>query len=292
MNVDSTTISASKAAEQTSSSSSSATTAKDGTKAFKDELASAKIQEESTKASEAKETEATAVKSDDTQNAKTSSDNILQQISKDKLETDKLLKNEENENSEIINSLNKLNSKISSITMLRSGINKDASAIKSKSGEKINGDFSQSIKMDNQDIAFFLSLTDNQQMTAQAALTTGQNNLLGGNFTEVKAEATQKTVQVSQTMLDALNDSIKTNKPFRIDFGGDVAVIMKVDKNGAISATFLPGNAAVEAYLKNNIASLKQNFDNQNLSYNELSYSEKYRENQKEKQKNRENKDE
>ena len=66
---------------------------------------------------------------------------------------------------------------------------------------------------------------------------------------------------------------MKTNQPFRIDFDKDVSVIIKVNKDGSIAANFIPGDKAVEQYLRNNISFLRQRFDEQNLSYSQLSYS-------------------
>ena len=73
--------------------------------------------------------------------------------------------------------------------------------------------------------------------------------------------------------MEKLSESMKTNQPFRIDFDKDVSVIIKVNKDGSIAANFIPGDKAVEQYLRNNISFLRQRFDEQNLSYSQLSYS-------------------
>lgn len=286
MNVESSTTVSTTKTDTTSSSSSSASTATDG-KAFKDELAEVQNKE----ATEAKTTsEAESKEATDTQGAKTSQENAAKQASNEKLLTEKDEALSEQDNETIVKSLTELNSKIATINDLKSKGKSSVQNSQTKDDDKINSISGQVIKMDNRDVSFFLSLTDNQQMTAQASQLNGQNNLAGADFAEVKSEATQKTVQVSQTLMDALNDSAKTNKPFRIDFGGDVAVVMKVDKDGAISANFIPGTAAVENYLKNNISTLRQSFEEQNLPYNELSYSQKRKDDQQEKQKrNKEN---
>ena len=297
MNVVATTVSTGKTAEHSSSSSSSSTVAKDEAKTFKDELGDAKTQEANAtavKETEAQDAEANKSKMTEEQSAKISQDNLLQQVSKDKL----LAKQEDAlksaEDADIITSLTELNSKIATINGLKTGFDKEIEGVKSKTEDKVDGNFCQTIKMDNKDVSFFLSLTDNQQMTAQASQLQVQNGLSGVDFTSVKSEATQKTVQISQTLLDSLNESAKTNKPFRIDFDSDVSVIMKVDKDGVLSANFIPGSAAVETYLKNNIAGLRQTFDSQNLSYNELSYSgrRKDEEQQEKQQENREKENE
>ena len=87
------------------------------------------------------------------------------------------------------------------------------------------------------------------------------------------AQNIQQNVQVSSVLMDKLAESMKTNQPFRIDFDKDVSVIIKVNKDGSLSANFIPGDKAVEQYLRNNISFLKQRFDEQNLSYSQLSYS-------------------
>lgn len=296
MNVESATISTSKSADASSSSSTPPAVTKDGAKTFKDELSDTKTQDANAAAvkdTEVQNAEVNKSVTTNEQSSKTSQNNLLQQVSKDKLlasQEDALNNAKE---SEVINSLAELNSKIATINNFKSGFNKEVQGVKSKTDDKVDGTLGQTMKMDHQDLAFFLSLTDNQQLTAQASQLQAQNGLKSSDFTSIKSEATQKTVQVSQALLDSLNESAKTNKPFRIDFGSDVSVIMKVDKNGVLSANFIPGTAAVEAYLKNNIAGLKQNFESQNLAYNELSYSEKRKDDQQEKQQNnRENENE
>lgn len=87
--------------------------------------------------------------------------------------------------------------------------------------------------------------------------------------------------------MDKLAESMKTNQPFRIDFDKDVSVIIKVNKDGSLAANFIPGDKAVEQYLRNNIASLRQRFDEQDLSYTQLSYSNS-RQQQQQKRQNKE----
>ena len=101
------------------------------------------------------------------------------------------------------------------------------------------------------------------------------------------AQNIQKNVQVSSVLMDKLAESMKTNQPFRIDFDKDVSVIIKVNKDGSLAANFIPGDKAVEQYLRNNIASLRQRFDEQDLSYTQLSYSNS-RQQQQQKRQNKE----
>ncbi len=289
MNIESTTIPATaKTTAEASTSATAGTVTKDSTKTFKDELATVATQEtQNPQTSDANKTQIEET------NAK---NNNAQQIEKDKLtiEQDKVAKNLQIAN--FSDPLSELNLKIASLNEVKNGFNQKPQAIdsgsKTDSKTKTSNDYSQSIKMDNKDTIFFLNLVQNQQMSAQANQAT--NSGVGSNtFTDIKSEATQSTVQVSATLLNALNDSVKTGKSFRIDFGNDIAVIMKVDKEGTLSANFIPGSAAVEQYLKNNIAGLRQSFNEQNLPYNELSYRNQSKQEQKQQNnKNKENENE
>ena len=91
--------------------------------------------------------------------------------------------------------------------------------------------------------------------------------------------------------MDKLAESMRTSQPFRIDFDKDVSVIIKVNKDGSLAANFIPGDKAVEQYLRNNISSLRQRFDEQNLPYSELSYSNQNKR-QQERRNNKENSNE
>lgn len=268
MDIKTTSSTVTKTAEaNNNTSSSSATATKDSSTSFKDELQAAKAQEtkdSDTKAAEAKET----------QNAqKTADEKAAQEVSKE--ETQKNDKTTENpDNKRISDPLKELNAQLATLNGIKGMYNTKTNSFELKAEETSKKDYCATLKMDNKDINFFVNLVANQQMTAQTAqlnnIGIGANN---NNFNEIKSEATQKTVAVSATLMDAINESVKTGKPFRIDFGNDVAVIMRVNKDGQLSANFIPGSSAVEQYLRNNIETLRQSFDEQNLPYEQLSYS-------------------
>ena len=60
------------------------------------------------------------------------------------------------------------------------------------------------------------------------------------------------------------------NKPFRIDFDNNISIIIKITRDGKLSADFLPSSQVAEAYLKENLPLLKQRFDENNINYGEL----------------------
>ena len=140
-----------------------------------------------------------------------------------------------------------------------------------------------SISMTQSDADFFINLTQNNDVSVQNITAQAQNMLnQGANAKEVK-----QNVQISQTLLEAINTAKENNQPLRIDFDQNVSVILRVNKEGAISANFIPGSKAVEQYLKNNIDSLKAAFNENELPYSDLSYSNRGRQQQRENRRNK-----
>lgn len=123
------------------------------------------------------------------------------------------------------------------------------------------------INMSDSDANFFANLVQNTDMSMKSIAAQINDAANSG------PQNVQQNVQVSSVLMEKLSDSMKTNQPFRIDFDKDVSVIIKVNKDGSLAANFIPGDKAVEQYLRNNIASLRQRFDEQNLPYSQLSYS-------------------
>ena len=67
----------------------------------------------------------------------------------------------------------------------------------------------------------------------------------------------------------------ETQQPLRIDFDNGISVIIKISRDGKVSADFLPSTQIAEAYLKENLPLLKQRFDEKNLEYEELNRRER-----------------
>ena len=140
-----------------------------------------------------------------------------------------------------------------------------------------------SVNMSDSDANFFVNLVQNTDMSMKDISSYVENEVLN------ISKDVQSNVQVSSVLMNKLADSMKTGQSFRIDFDKDISVIIKVNKDGSLMANFIPGDKAVEQYLKNNIASLRQRFDDENLSYSELSYSNSRGQQQKKQKKENEN---
>lgn len=130
------------------------------------------------------------------------------------------------------------------------------------------------IDMDVNDALFFSNLAQNTDMSMKSVAAEI------ANLAENNTQQAQKTANVSATLMNALSEGLKTNQPFRINFDKDISVIIKINKDGTIAANFIPGDKAVEEYLKMNISTLRQRFDQQELPYSDLSYSRSKREQQ------------
>ena len=110
------------------------------------------------------------------------------------------------------------------------------------------------IAMNKNDVDFFANLVEN------------------GSVDMSSVQNAQKSSQVSKSLADMIAKSMQDNQPIRINFDNDISVIIKVSKNGKISADFLPSSQIAEAYLKENLPILKQRFDDNNIDYEELNH--------------------
>lgn len=175
--------------------------------------------------------------------------------------------------------------------MLSNGIQQmveNTSAINSSSNNLWSVSFdnnnSRHFSMNESDANFFLDLTQNSDISIQNITAQAQNMINNGaDISEVS-----QNVQVSQTLLSALNESRQNNQPIRIDFDQNISVILRVGRDGAISANFIPSDKIAEQYLRSNIDLLRSSFDEQDLPYTELSYSNASKEqNRKRREQNR-----
>lgn len=160
--------------------------------------------------------------------------------------TDKL---QENNSTENLKDINPFDTKVKTVS--------DSEGIK-KVDKKSNITVETVVKYDNvvmneADVDFFTKLVE----TGSADMTKD-------------VQQAQKSSQVSKTLADMLAKSMKDNQPIRIDFDNNISVIIKVSKEGKISADFLPSSQVAEAYLKENLPLLKQRFDENNIEYDEL----------------------
>lgn len=126
-----------------------------------------------------------------------------------------------------------------------------------------------SIIMNQADVEVFANLVENKEID--------MNNL--------SPKSVEKSVQISKTLADMLLKAKENNQPLRIDFDNNISVIIKISRDGKISADFLPSSQVAEAYLKENLPLLKQRFDENNIDYNELNRRERRDQNREDQRK-------
>lgn len=130
-------------------------------------------------------------------------------------------------------------------------------------------------KIGQEDAMFFLNMLN-------------QNGLINYQVQNDTVDLTTKnakSIEVSNVMMDMLKSSYDSKKPIRMDFDNNVTVILKLDDKGKVNAHFIPGDKAVEEYLRNNISYLRQRFDEQNISYSQISYKQQKEQNENPKNK-------
>ena len=123
------------------------------------------------------------------------------------------------------------------------------------------------LNLTENDINFFISLA--------------HNNV---NLEDVGVEE-QKSVRVSERLINMLSESMRNNNAFRLNFDNDISIIIKVSREGRISAHFLPGSDIAENYLRNNLSSLVQRFEEENIPYDELTHHKQKRNNEEQQNK-------
>ncbi|MBD5402035.1 hypothetical protein HDR58_04455 [bacterium] len=125
------------------------------------------------------------------------------------------------------------------------------------------------VSMTENDAQFFINLTQNNDLSSQNIIAQAQTMIAVG----MDSADVAQNVKISQTLLNALSNARETNQPLRIDFDQNISVILRIGKDGALAAHFIPGDRAVEQYLRNNISTLKATFNENDLPYTDLSYS-------------------
>ena len=123
-------------------------------------------------------------------------------------------------------------------------------------GDVINKNINAStLNMTRSDVQFFINLA--------------QGNNFNINSIAKESESSGASL-ISETLANLMTDSLKTSKPFRINFDNDISVIIKLSKEGRISASFIPGSDIADNYLRNNLSNLVQRFNEENIPYDDI----------------------
>lgn len=140
------------------------------------------------------------------------------------------------------------------------------------------------------DIKLFESLTEKHDISINSFNSQNQtfNMVVNGENLNIS----YRSIEISKTLFTAIENASKTGKPIRLDFGNDTSVILKIGKDGKLSADFIPNDKAMEAMLKNALPELRAKFEEENIPYGELNYKHFNQQKQNKKEDNKEKKDE
>lgn len=81
-----------------------------------------------------------------------------------------------------------------------------------------------------------------------------------------------KTQDISKGVFEIVDKAYNTQKPVRLDFDANSSVILKVDKEGKLSAEFISSDKTMAQAIQSNLSVLKSRLDEQNLPYKDISY--------------------
>lgn len=101
------------------------------------------------------------------------------------------------------------------------------------------------------------------------------NGFVNNMVTANQSNLSYTSMNFSKNLYEALNKGYKNNTPVRIDFENSSSVILKIDKEGKLSAQFLASEKGMENLLKENLYLLRAKFDKEGIPYKELVYKEK-----------------
>jgi len=131
---------------------------------------------------------------------------------------------------------------------------------------KLKDDFNQ------EDIKFLKTLVDNPSMILQSI--NPQSGQITFGIPDMQGGISYKSFDFSKGLSNLIEYAAKSQKPVRINFDDESSVILKINKEGKVSAEFVSSNAAMEFILRNNIPNLRNKMDKEGLPYGTLSYKE------------------
>lgn len=139
------------------------------------------------------------------------------------------------------------------------------------------------------DIKLFEGLTQRNEISLNSF--NAQNQTFNMNIKGENLDISYRSIEISKTLFSAIDNAMQTGKPVRLDFGQDASVILRISKDGKISADFVPNDKAMELAIKAALPELRAKFEEENIPYGTLNYKQ-FNQN-KNKQDNKEkNKDE
>lgn len=125
-------------------------------------------------------------------------------------------------------------------------------------------------KLSKNDIENIKNLANNPDFSVNINQINGFNNITI-NYNE--SGINYNALNFSQNLSEAMQKAYKSKQPIRIQVEKDTSVILKIDKEGKVSANFISSDKAMEMLLRDHIYQLRDRLDKEGLPYKELSYN-------------------
>lgn len=84
-----------------------------------------------------------------------------------------------------------------------------------------------------------------------------------------------KSMDVSRGLFNLIEYSFKAKKPIRVDFSKDSSVILKMNKEGKVSAEFISNDEAMAYIIKSSLPGLKNKMDTEGILYDDIFYNDR-----------------
>jgi len=122
------------------------------------------------------------------------------------------------------------------------------------------------------DIKLFEGLTQKNDVLVNSF--DAQNQTFNMNIKGENLDVSYRSIEISKTLFSAIDNAMQTGKPVRLDFGADASVILRISKDGKISADFVPNDKAMELAIKVALPELRAKFEEENIPYGTLNYKQ------------------
>lgn len=130
----------------------------------------------------------------------------------------------------------------------------------------------------------FLKLLSSNTTTIIDKMITSQNSDEVQIQTKDGGTISYKTTNFSKGVFNIVEYAFNSQKPVRVEMTGNSSVILKIDKEGQLSAEFLSSDKAMETMLKSNIPMLRNKLDSEGIPYKDIYYKDQSKDEKQQRQ--------
>ncbi len=95
-------------------------------------------------------------------------------------------------------------------------------------------------------------------------------NNLSPSLLEHLPQGSYKSLDVSRTLMETLEKAYRSQRPIRVDLADNASVILRLGRDGRVSAEFVALDRAAELYFRQSIQELRNRLEARQLPYGEL----------------------